>query len=173
MRRRYTVESFLEKIDKMRRVLDNPAFATDVIVGFPGETETEFQQTVSACRDAGFMKIHIFPFSPRAGTPAADDPDQVHGTIRQARMSRLEQLERELAERYYASLLGRPLEVMVESLSTRGGWVCGTDRRYVPVEISGTGDDIGQMCYGRAVRTTRHFLEAERDSENVTPGIQT
>ena len=75
----------------------------------------------------------------------------------------MEVLERELAERYYASLLGRPLEVMVESQSTRDGWVCGTDRRYVPVELPGTSDDIGTMCYGRGVRTTRQYLEAQRD----------
>ena len=84
------------------------------------------------------------------------------------------QLERELAERYYQSQLGRTLEVMVESESTRAGWVCGTDRRYIPVELPGTRDDIGRMCHGRAIRTTRHFLEAERENpDNVTPGIQT
>jgi threonylcarbamoyladenosine tRNA methylthiotransferase MtaB len=174
MRRRYSVESFLAKLDRMRERMDHPAFATDVIVGFPGETEAEFQETMEVCRKAEFMKIHLFPFSPRAGTPAATAPDQIHGTIRQERMNWLEQLERDLAERYYASLLGRSLEVMVESQSTRDGWVCGTDRRYVPVELPGSKHDIGQMCFGRASRSTRQFLEAEREnSENVTPGIQT
>ena len=162
MRRRYTVESFLGKLEKMRDVLDNPAFATDVIVGFPGETDAEFEETMATCRRAGFMKIHLFPFSPRAGTPAATYPDQIHGTVRQTRMTRMEELERDLAEQYYRSLLGGSLEVMVESESTRAGWVCGTDRSYVPVELPGTSDDIGQMCYGRATRTTRHYLEAER-----------
>lgn len=174
MRRRYSVESFLDKLDHMREVLDNPAFATDVIVGFPEETDAEFDETMETCRRAGFMKIHIFPFSPRTGTPAATYPGQVHGTIRHDRIARLEELECELAGRYYNSLLGRPLEVMVESESTRDGWVCGTDRRYVPVELPGTVDDIGNMCYGRGVRTTRRYLEAERENpENVTSGLQT
>lgn len=174
MRRRYSVESFLSKLDQMRQVMDNPAFATDVIVGFPGETEAEFEETLKTCERAGFMKIHIFPFSPRAGTPAATYPDQVHGTIRQERSSRLEQLERDLAERYYSSLVGGPLEVMVESQSTRIGWVCGTDRRYVPVELPGTSSDIGNMCHARGVRATRQFLEAQRGNpENAAPGIQT
>ena len=169
MRRRYSVESFLGKLDRMRQVLDQPAFATDIIVGFPGETDAEFEETLETCRQAEFMKIHIFPFSPRTGTPAATYPDQVHGTICQERITQLEQLERELAERYYRSLLGRRLEVMVEGLSTREGWVCGTDRSYVPVELPGTRDDIGRMCHGKAVRATRQFLEAEREySENVT-----
>ena len=57
---------------------------------------------------------------------------------------------------------------MVEGRSTREGWVCGTDRSYVPVELPGTGDDIGRMCHGKAVRATRLFLEADREgSENV------
>lgn len=174
MRRRYSVESFLAKIDRMKELLDQPAFATDVIVGFPGETDAEFEETMKTCRQAGFMKIHLFPFSPRTGTPAATYPDQIHGTVRNERMARMEELERELAEQYYKSLLGRSVEVMVEAESTRAGWVAGTDRRYVPVELPGTASDIGRMCYGRATRTTRHFLEAEREnSEYGTPGIQT
>ena len=167
MRRRYSVESFLGKLDRMRETIDRPAFATDVIVGFPGETDAEFEETLETCRRAEFMKIHIFPFSPRTGTPAATYPDQVHGTICQERITRLEQLEREMAERYYRLLVGRRLEVMVEGLSTREGWVCGTDRSYVPVELPGTRDDIGRMCRGKGVRTTRQYLEAEREgSEN-------
>jgi threonylcarbamoyladenosine tRNA methylthiotransferase MtaB len=174
MRRRYTVRSFLEKLERIRSVMKNAAFATDVIVGFPGETNAEFEETLETCRQAQFMKIHLFPFSPRKGTPAADYPDQIHGTVRQERMVRLEQLERELAERYYATLLGSNLEVMVETTSTREGWVCGTDRHYVPVELPGTRSDIGHMCFGRATRTTRQFLEAEREKfENVTSRVQT
>lgn len=164
MRRRYSVESFLEKLDKMRELLDNPAFTTDMIVGFPGETEAEFEETLETCRRAGFMKIHIFPFSPRESTPAFSYPNQVHGTIRQERITRLEVLERELAVRYYATLLGHPLEVMVESESDRQGWVCGTDRRYVPVELPGTSEDIGRICYGRGMRATRNYLEADREN---------
>ncbi|MGH7128294.1 MAG: MiaB/RimO family radical SAM methylthiotransferase, partial [Planctomycetaceae bacterium] len=82
MRRRYSVQRFLEKIDRMRERLDNPAFTTDVIVGFPGETEAEFDHTLDACRQARFMKIHIFPFSPRKGTPAATHPEQVPPPVR-------------------------------------------------------------------------------------------
>ena len=174
MRRRYSVESFLGKLARMRQLLVNPAFATDVIVGFPGETDAEFEETVETCRRAGFMKIHLFPFSPRKGTPAATYSEQVHGTVRQQRMERLELLERELAERYYLSLLGQTLEVMVEAESLRQGWVSGTDRRYVPVELPGTMHDIGRMCFGRATRTTRQYLEAERGNfEHVTTRLQT
>lgn len=69
--------------------------------------------------------------------------------------------------------MGRPLEVMVESLSTREGWVCGTDRRYVPVELPGTADDIGKICYGRGIQVHRQFLEAERANPDRTLMVRT
>ena len=163
MRRRYSVARFLEKLERMREMLDYPAFSTDVIVGFPGETETEFEETLETCRQAGFMKIHVFPFSPRQGTPAADFPDQVHGEVKNQRVRRLEQLERELAQQYYAQLVGRELEVMVEGSSpTREGWVAGTDRRYVPVELPGTSDDEGRMVRATGKSVTVGALLAER-----------
>lgn len=165
MRRRYTVSRFLETLDRLRERLDHPAFTTDVIVGFPGETDAEFEQTLDACRQARFMKIHIFPFSPRRSTPAATYPDQVHGAIREERMRILEGLERKLAHQYYESLIGRELEVMVEGISSeRPGWVHGTDRRYVPVEIPGGPTDVGRMIQGLAARAHRHCLEAERET---------
>ncbi|MBS0204791.1 MAG: tRNA (N(6)-L-threonylcarbamoyladenosine(37)-C(2))-methylthiotransferase MtaB [Planctomycetes bacterium] len=164
MRRRYTIERFLKTVEKMRARLDNPAFTTDVIVGFPGETDSEFAETLQACRDAGFMKIHIFPFSPRRGTPAATLPDQVHGTVREVRMQTLERLERELARQYYASRVGSDTEVLIEGLlENRPGWVHGTDRRYVPVEIPGNSTDLARMIRGRGVRAVEHCLEAERE----------
>lgn len=167
MRRRYTVERFLDKVDRLREKLDCPAFTTDVIVGFPGETDDEFEQTLDACRRAGFMKMHLFPFSPRRGTPAATFPDQIHGNIRDERMGMLKRLECALAQQYYASLIGREVEVLVEGQSSaRTGWVHGTDRRYVPVELPGGLGDVGRMISGRATRATRHYLEAGRETDD-------
>lgn len=167
MRRRYTVEKFLATLDRIRDRLPNPAFTTDVIVGFPGETDEEFSQTLETCRRAAFMKIHIFPFSTRRGTPAATLPDQVHGTIREKRMETLERLERELAQQYYQSLVGQDLEVLVEGqLEHRPGWVHGTDRSYVPVELPGQREDVSRMVRGRGVRSLEHCLEAERECKD-------
>ena len=165
MRRRYSSGRFLRTLDRMRARLDHPAFTTDVIVGFPGETDAEFEETLEVCRQAGFMKIHLFPFSPRKGTAAAAFTDQVHGTVREERMRRLERLERELARQYYASLIGTQVEVLVEGqVDSRPGWVHGTDRRYAPVEIPGERGDINQMIAGRGVLATEQFLEAEREA---------
>ena len=163
MRRRYCVQRFIEKIDRIRDKLNNPAFTTDMLVGFPGETEEEFQQTLAACRQMEFMKMHIFPFSARRGTPAAEFPDQVPPNIKKERCSRLSILERELATRYYRSLEGEKLEVLVERLSEAGpGWVRGTDRRYVPVELPGSAEDIGKFITVRGELALEHCLRAAR-----------
>jgi threonylcarbamoyladenosine tRNA methylthiotransferase MtaB len=163
MRRRYSVARFLETLERIRERLDNAAFTTDVIVGFPGETDVEFEQTVAACRQAGFMKVHIFPFSPRRGTPAATLPDQVPPEVRKQRCRRLAELERELAMRYYQGLVGRELEVLVERpLTDRGDRVRGTDRRYVPVELPGTAADVGRFVSAWGLDAKREFLAAKR-----------
>lgn len=163
MRRRYSVQRFLDTLQRMREKLDEPAFTTDVIVGFPGETEEDFQATVRACRRAGFSKIHVFPFSPRKGTPAAEFRDQVPDDVRKDRVGRLSIVERELAFEYYRRLVGRTLEVLVERhCEHRPGWVRGTDRRYVPVELPGSVSDIGRLVTCRAVRATRNGIVAGR-----------
>ncbi|MCC7423561.1 MAG: tRNA (N(6)-L-threonylcarbamoyladenosine(37)-C(2))-methylthiotransferase MtaB [Planctomycetaceae bacterium] len=163
MRRRYSVDRFLEKVHRMRELLPNPAFTTDVIVGFPGETEVEFEETLAACRQAEFMKIHIFPFSARKGTPAAAFPDQTPPPVIRERVERLSVLERQMAQRYYQSEIGRELEVLVErEAEDRPGWMRGTDRRYIPVELPGSADDIGRCVRAVGRQDFPHRLDAER-----------
>lgn len=145
MKRRYRIGRFLERVQRLRDILDHPAFTTDVIVGFPGETEAEFQQTCRAAEAAGFSKIHIFPFSPRRGTPAAEMPDQVPAEVKTERRRRLAELESDLARRYYRSLIGRTLEVLVESEAQTAGLVRGTACRYVPVEFVASPHEIGGL----------------------------
>ena len=163
MRRRYSAARFLDKLQAMRERLDNPAFTTDVIVGFPGETDEEFRQTLDVCEQAGFMKIHIFPFSARQGTPAADFPDQIPPEIRKERVQTLHRLERQLAMRYYASLRNQPLQVLVESLcSDQPGWVRGTDRSYTPVQLPGQESDFGEFVEGVGRQVGEEYLVADR-----------
>jgi threonylcarbamoyladenosine tRNA methylthiotransferase MtaB len=163
MRRRYTMAKFLEKMEQMREQLDNPAFTTDVIVGFPGETDAEFEETLAACRKARFMKIHVFPFSARKGTPAADYDDQIKPEVRKERCRILADLERDLAEEFYETLIGSDLEVLVEQESRdRPGWVRGTDRRYAPVELPGTSHDIGAFVSARGEVASRQQVTATR-----------
>ncbi|NOX55742.1 MAG: tRNA (N(6)-L-threonylcarbamoyladenosine(37)-C(2))-methylthiotransferase MtaB [Planctomycetes bacterium] len=163
MRRRYRVHHFLKRVEQLRERLGPVGLTTDVLVGFPGETEADFQQTLRVCRQIGFLKIHVFPFSPRRGTPAATFPNQVSAEIKKDRVRRLSELERELAQEYYESLVGEPIEVLVERESTqRPGWVRGTDRHFVPVELPGTPDDVGRLVVAVGKQATTHSLLAER-----------
>lgn len=163
MRRRYRVEKFLDKLDRMRQIIPNVAYTTDVIVGFPGETDAEFEETLRTCELAQFMKIHIFPFSPRRSTPAATYPDQVHPDVRKERMARLSVLERDLAERYYAKHVGNSLQVLVERVcDEQEGMVAGTDRHYIPVCLPGTAADLGTFVTGVGTHPTREYLMARR-----------
>jgi len=162
MRRRYSISKFLQKLEKIRDCIDRPAFTTDVIVGFPGETEEDFQQTIQTCQEAGFMKIHVFPFSTRKGTPAAEFPDQVVPQVKKERIERLSTIDRDLAKEYYQSSVGREIEVLSErECKDRPGWFRGTDRRYIPVLFPGTNTDVGQFVNLRGQEATSDCLLAE------------
>ncbi len=151
MRRRYRVAQFLETVAKLHERLPNPALSTDVIVGFPRETDEEFEQTLDTCRQGRFMKIHIFPFSRRRGTPAASMPNQISIPIKKRRCQVLARLESELTRQYASTLVGIPVEVLVEGVSaSRKGFVQGTDRRYMTVELPGNSRDFGHLVTGMA-----------------------
>jgi threonylcarbamoyladenosine tRNA methylthiotransferase MtaB len=138
MKRRYTARGFLERCARLRQALDRPAFTTDIIVGFPGETDADFEATLNVARDVGFTKIHVFSYSPRDGTPAAALPDRVPPQVVHERRERIRELERELAEKYCRGLLGQRLDVLVEGEDLRRpGLVTGTSCRYVPVSFRG------------------------------------
>jgi threonylcarbamoyladenosine tRNA methylthiotransferase MtaB len=138
MRRRYSATGFLERCERIRRALDRPAFTTDIILGFPGETEADFEATCRVARMTGFAKIHIFTYSPRAGTPAAARTDLVPPAIVAERRARLAELEAELAADFGRSLVGRQLDVLVEGADPdRPGHAIGTSCRHVPVSFPG------------------------------------
>jgi threonylcarbamoyladenosine tRNA methylthiotransferase MtaB len=138
MKRRYRAAGFLERCRRIRAALDQPALTTDVIVGFPGETDADFEDTCRVARAVGFARIHVFSYSPRQGTPAARWPEVVPPAVVAERRARLRALERELAGAYHRSLVGRRLDVLVESADPdRAGFVRGTSCRYAPVVCRG------------------------------------
>ena len=146
MRRRWGARRFVDRCRLVREALDRPALTTDVIVGFPGETEDDFQATCRVCEAVGFSKIHIFPFSPRRGTPAAEMAEQVSPAVKAERGRRLAELESRLRERYFSSLRGQRLEVLVESPAERPGRMLGTACRYAPVELAGDSRLAGRFA---------------------------
>jgi threonylcarbamoyladenosine tRNA methylthiotransferase MtaB len=163
MRRRWGSRRFVDRCRLLQERLDRPAITTDVIVGFPGETDAEFAETVAICRDVGFSKIHIFPFSARRGTPAATMPDQIPPQLKQARVEELAGVEASLRDAYYERLRGMRLRVLVESALSReasgqragaspppadttfDARVIGTTCRYAPVELPASAAAPGEF----------------------------
>ncbi len=163
MKRRYRSRGFLERCSRLRKVLDAPAFTTDVIVGFPGETEADFRETLRVAEEAGFAKIHVFSFSPRAGTSAAEFADPVPAPVIEERRLRLLELEATLASDYRRSLLGRRLEVLVEGANRKTpGQAWGTSCRYVPMAFRGHAAALlGRLVLVTAVAETADGLVGE------------
>ena len=152
MRRRWSSRMFIDRCRLVRESLDNPAITTDIIVGFPGETEGDFEATCRVSRECGFSKIHIFPFSARKGTPAATMGEMVSASEKAERCERLAEIERELRDGYFRSLVGRRLTVLVEGRSEEGSNWVGTSCRYAPAEVVGCGGSPGKLV---AVVATR------------------
>lgn len=114
MRRKYTMEFFAERLDRLRDALPHLAITSDVIVGFPGETEEEFMETYNFIRDQRFSELHVFPYSKRTGTPAARMEDQVDEEVKNERVHRLLELNDQLAKEYASSFEKEVLEVIPE-----------------------------------------------------------
>ena len=136
MGRPYRLEDFLRVCDQVRAQLDNPALTTDILVGFPGETEQDFQASCRAVEQVGFCKIHSFPFSPRPGTAAAQMPDRPPWGVVRRRCGQIQEIARQLRRRYMESLLGRSIQVLAEE-SLRLGEVQGLR---IPLFPSSGGD---------------------------------
>jgi len=119
MHRGYTRAQFAAIIQKLRRSRPGIGITTDIIVGFPGETEEDFEQTLSLCREVEFDNAYIFKYSPRRDTPAADLPEQVPAAIREERNHRLLELVNGIAARKYDAFIGRQVQILVEGPSRK------------------------------------------------------
>ncbi len=162
MQRRGGAQRFVDRCRLVQSRLELPALTTDVIVGFPGETEAEFAETLRVCEQLEFSKMHVFPYSKRRGTLAADMPGQVAEPLKAERHARLTELGESLSRRYYERLLGRRLQVLVEpSRDERPLTVRGTSCRYAPVELSAAGVSYGQFVEVTARRVADGYLEAD------------
>jgi threonylcarbamoyladenosine tRNA methylthiotransferase MtaB len=170
MKRRWGVRRFLDRCRLVRETLDRPALTTDVIVGFPGETDDDFEATCRACREAGFSKIHVFSFSARRGTPAAAMGDRVPNAVSAERRERLLALEAELRGEYLRSLLGRRLTVLVEGeFPHRPGVVAGTACRYVQVEIAGGKNFVGRLVEVQATAVRDGIIVGQFATTGLVP----
>ncbi len=128
MLRRYTRERYLEVVARLREAMPGITFSTDIIVGFPGETEEQFVETLQMVRDADFDDAYTFKYSVREGTPAVRIPNHVADDVASARLERLIELVRETARRKNIARVGATYEVLVERLAKRGDLMLGRTR---------------------------------------------
>ena len=143
MNRKYTTAEYLEKINKIRSYLPNIAFTTDVIVGFPGETDEEFEETYNFIKQVNYSELHVFPYSPRKNTPAAKMKDQVNDQIKHERANRLLQLSKELNHEFALKQIGETLKVLFEKRD--GEYLIGHAGDYLKVKVKTADNLIGEI----------------------------
>ena len=151
MNRKHDRSQYLEIVSRMRAARPDIAFSTDFIVGFPGETEKEFEQTQSLIDDIGFASAFSFIYSPRPGTPAADMVGQVADTLKAERLQRLQQTIERHRRAFNANCVGRNLEVLFEKPGRHPGQLVGRSPYLQPVQVMAPADLIGEI---RAVSIT-------------------
>jgi tRNA-2-methylthio-N6-dimethylallyladenosine synthase len=160
MNRRYTQEAYADKVAKLRQACPGICLTTDLIVGFPGETERDFQATLDLMREAGFEAAFSFKYSPRPNTRAAALPDQVPEAIKAERLSRLQAVQDELTQASHQRLVGQVREVLVEGRSKRSGdQLSGRLRTNQVVNFTGSPDLVGSLVMVEITEAHPHSLK--------------
>lgn len=163
MRRKYTMEFFGERLDRLREALPDLAITSDVIVGFPGETEEEFMETYNFIRDHRFAELHVFPYSMRTGTPAARMTDQIDENIKNERVHRLIELNDQLAKEYASKYEDEVLEVIPEEkykLDPESGLYEGYTDNYLKVVFNADESMVGKLVRVKITKAGYPYNEA-------------
>lgn len=163
MNRRYTRAHYLGLIDKLRARVPHIAITTDIIVGFPGETEKDFEDTLSLVSEVQFDAAFTFAYSKRKLTKAADMPEQIDKAVKSQRLARLNALVTELQRRSISAYQGRDVEVLTESTSERDpSMVVGRTRTAITVHFPGDASDIGRLINVHIDEVLTHTLRGKR-----------
>ncbi len=163
MRRKYTMDFFGERLRKLHEALPGLAVTSDVIVGFPGETEEEFMETYNFIKAHQFSELHVFPYSKRTGTPAARMEDQVDEEVKNERVHRLIALSDQLAKEYASTFEGEVLEIIPEERFNEEDqdlFVGYTDN-YLKVVFSGSEDMIGELVKVKITKAGYPYNEGQ------------
>ena len=163
MRRPYTPEDYRAAALALRAAIPGAVLTTDVIVGFPGESEEEFAQSLAFVKEMKFLKVHVFPFSKRPGTPAAEMPGQIPGAEKEKRAAEMQRLADEVRAGLLAQMEGETDEVLLET-PLPSGLFTGYTRRYVPVMVAAPGHAQGQV-----VRVRLGSFNGERAEAQMLP----
>jgi threonylcarbamoyladenosine tRNA methylthiotransferase MtaB len=154
MNRKYSAEEYYEKVLLLQKYFLHPAFTTDVIVGFPGETQEEFAETLQFVRKIGFSHIHVFKYSKRAGTVAAKMPDQVPEEIKTTRSNELIAVAASMAKEYKELFMGRIEKILLEEEIVIGGrkYQIGHNERYLKLAVESDEDLTNTMVPARIIK---------------------
>ena len=135
MKRKYTAEEYLASLNRLREAFPGCAVTTDMIVGFPGETEAEFEESLAFIQKCAFAEMHIFPYSRRPGTPAADMPGQLGNAVKEARSHAAIAVARRMSESYRRGIIGTTQQLLVEGMED--GFSVGHAMNYVKIYLPG------------------------------------
>jgi len=136
MNRKYTPEDYREIVKSLREKIPDVTFTTDVMTGFPGETDEEFAQSYEFCKEIGFLWIHVFKYSPRKGTAAAKFPDQVPSDIKEKRSKQLIELAHKMRNNVFEQFIGREIDIILEQeIEGSPGDMEGLTANYIPVAV--------------------------------------
>jgi tRNA-2-methylthio-N6-dimethylallyladenosine synthase len=145
MNRRHTRADYLRAVERLKTAQPDIAFSSDFIVGFPGETDADFQATLDLVAEVGFAAAYSFKYSPRPGTPAADMDEQVPEDLKSARLAQLQALiDREQAA-FNARCIGRTFDVLLEKSGRHPGQITGRSPYLQPVQVMADTSDIGRI----------------------------
>ncbi|OKL38153.1 tRNA (N(6)-L-threonylcarbamoyladenosine(37)-C(2))-methylthiotransferase MtaB [Domibacillus mangrovi] len=163
MRRKYTMDFFADRLNRLKKALPGLAVTSDVIVGFPGETEEEFMETYNFIKEHRFSELHVFPYSKRTGTPAARMDDQVDEEIKNGRVHKLIALSDQLAKEYAAEFENEVLEVIPEEPFTEGGegLYSGYTDNYMKVVFPATEEMVGKIVKVKITKAGYPYNEGQ------------
>ena len=162
MNRKYTTDQYSQIVDRLREELDNPSFTTDIIVGFPGETDEEFEETYAFAKHIGFSQIHVFKYSPREGTPASKMKEQVPGDVKSARSAKLMKLAEDMSDAYMDSFIGKEVQVLLEGeFEDMPNYLEGLDDHYMRICVRTSIERKRQMQKVRIIRREKDILIGE------------
>jgi len=166
MNRRYTREKYLGRVALLRSKVKDISLTTDLIVGYPGETQEEFEETCSLVEQVGYDSAFTFIYSPRIGTKAADMPDQIPEKVSSERIQKLIAIQKENTHKRYAAYVGQVHDVLVDEASKRdASQMAGKNQYNITVNFPGNADLIGQIVKVRITSAGESTLRGERVEE--------
>ena len=159
MNRKYNLKKFQEKIKEIRKIRPNINITTDIIVGFPGETEEDFKETIKTLEKIKFTKLHVFPYSKREGTKAEAMPNQVDGKTKKQRVKILLELSKKLEQNYMNKYLNKKINFIPEIY--KDGYLIGHTENYLQIKAKGNKNDINKNLVVKTIKINYPYMIGE------------